>query len=145
MRNLLHAPPRDLPVGTRKATVTAEGYAPVALSAVALVGGVVFMPAITGGWIYDDKILIADNQFVHSFSAVPAREADRLADANYGPNRICAAIQKDNVKTLTKDVFARIDQLAAPRLVEYWEQDPCLVEPPVRPYKEGEPDRKSHR
>lgn len=35
--------------------------------------------------------------FVHSFSAVPAREEDRLADANYGPNRICAAIQKDNV------------------------------------------------
>ena len=35
--------------------------------------------------------------FVHSFSAAPAREADRLADANYGPNRICAAIQKDNV------------------------------------------------
>jgi glutamine amidotransferase len=35
--------------------------------------------------------------FVHSFAATPAREQDRLADANYGPNRICAAIQKDNV------------------------------------------------
>lgn len=35
--------------------------------------------------------------FVHSFSVVPAREEDRLADANYGENRICAAIQKDNV------------------------------------------------
>jgi glutamine amidotransferase len=35
--------------------------------------------------------------FVHSFSVAPARGEDWLAEANYGPNRICAAIQKDNV------------------------------------------------
>jgi MYXO-CTERM domain-containing protein len=40
-------------------------------------------------------------------------------------------LQKDNVKTLPRGVFDHIDQLAAPRLVEYWEQDPCA--PPVRP------------
>lgn len=34
-------------------------------------------------------------------------------------------LQKENVKTLPKEVFARVDKLAAPRLVEYWEQDPC--------------------
>jgi MYXO-CTERM domain-containing protein len=34
-------------------------------------------------------------------------------------------LQKENVKTLTKDIFTHIDQLSAPRLVEYWEQDPC--------------------
>ena len=34
-------------------------------------------------------------------------------------------LQKENVKTLGRDVFDRIDQLSAPRLVEYWEQDPC--------------------
>jgi len=34
-------------------------------------------------------------------------------------------LQKENVKTLPKEVFSRIDQLSAPRLVEYWEQDPC--------------------
>jgi hypothetical protein len=34
-------------------------------------------------------------------------------------------LQKENVKTLPRDVFDRIDKLAAPRLVEYWEQDPC--------------------
>jgi hypothetical protein len=39
-------------------------------------------------------------------------------------------LQKENVKTLPKDVFAKIDQLASPRLVEYWEQDPCYVPPP---------------
>ncbi|MFO0735333.1 MAG: DUF2330 domain-containing protein [Labilithrix sp.] len=36
-------------------------------------------------------------------------------------------LQKENVKTLSKDVFDRIDKLTAPRLVEYWEQDPCAV------------------
>ncbi|MGD0525220.1 MAG: DUF2330 domain-containing protein [Polyangiaceae bacterium] len=34
-------------------------------------------------------------------------------------------LQKENVKTLPRLVFDRVDQLAAPRLVEYWEQDPC--------------------
>jgi MYXO-CTERM domain-containing protein len=39
-------------------------------------------------------------------------------------------LQKENVKTLPREVFDRIDQLAAPRLVEYWEQDPCAPPPP---------------
>ncbi len=34
-------------------------------------------------------------------------------------------LQKQNVKTLPPDVFDRLDRLTAPRLVEYWEQDPC--------------------
>lgn len=34
-------------------------------------------------------------------------------------------LQRENVRTLPRDVFDRIDQLAAPRLVEYWEQNPC--------------------
>jgi uncharacterized protein (TIGR03382 family) len=34
-------------------------------------------------------------------------------------------LQKENVKTLPREVFDKIDQLDAPRLVEYWEQDPC--------------------
>jgi MYXO-CTERM domain-containing protein len=39
-------------------------------------------------------------------------------------------LQKDNVKTLPADVFTRVEGMSAPRLVEYWEQDPCAVEPP---------------
>ncbi|HET9485418.1 MAG TPA: DUF2330 domain-containing protein, partial [Xanthomonadales bacterium] len=38
-------------------------------------------------------------------------------------------LKKEEVKTLPRYVFDRIDQLGAPRLVEYWEQDPC-----PRPY-----------
>jgi hypothetical protein len=34
-------------------------------------------------------------------------------------------LQKHQVKTLPHDVFKHIDELSAPRLVEYWEQDPC--------------------
>lgn len=40
-------------------------------------------------------------------------------------------LQKENVKILEDEVFAKIDKLAAPRLVEYWEKDPCYVEPQV--------------
>ncbi len=43
-------------------------------------------------------------------------------------------LQKANVKTLSVDVFTRVDTLAAPRLVEYWEQDPCAA----RDYEELE-------
>lgn len=35
-------------------------------------------------------------------------------------------LDESNVKTLPREVFARIDALAAPRLVEYWEQNPCV-------------------
>jgi hypothetical protein len=34
-------------------------------------------------------------------------------------------LHKEDVKTLAPDVFDHIDALSAPRLVEYWEQDPC--------------------
>ena len=34
-------------------------------------------------------------------------------------------LKEEQVKTLPPDVFAKIDALSAPRLVEYWEKDPC--------------------
>ena len=34
-------------------------------------------------------------------------------------------LQKENVKTLPLDVFGKLEALSAPRLVEYWEEDPC--------------------
>ena len=40
-------------------------------------------------------------------------------------------LQKENVKTLPKDIFDKVDKMTAPRLVEYWEQDPC--QPPMPP------------
>ncbi|HWN81556.1 MAG TPA: DUF2330 domain-containing protein, partial [Candidatus Udaeobacter sp.] len=46
-------------------------------------------------------------------------------------------LQKENVKTLPHEIFGRIDKLSAPRLVEYWEMDPCYVEPPREMRAEG--------
>jgi hypothetical protein len=37
-------------------------------------------------------------------------------------------LREQDVKTLTKDVFQRVEQMGAPRLVEYWETDPCEPE-----------------
>ena len=37
-------------------------------------------------------------------------------------------LQEENVKTLRRELFDHVDQLASPRLVEYWEQDPCAQE-----------------
>jgi hypothetical protein len=47
-------------------------------------------------------------------------------------------LKKTEVKTLSRDVFDRIDQLGAPRLVEYWEQDPCPQ--PHRRYRGDDED-----
>jgi len=38
---------------------------------IALIGIVAFVPAITGGWIYDDRPLIANNPYVHSWHEWP--------------------------------------------------------------------------
>ncbi len=40
-------------------------------------------------------------------------------------------LQRENVHTLPQDVFTHLESLTAPRLVEYWEEDPCYTPPPV--------------
>ncbi|HEY5944475.1 MAG TPA: DUF2330 domain-containing protein [Kofleriaceae bacterium] len=37
-------------------------------------------------------------------------------------------LKEGDVVTLTKDVFDNVERMGAPRLVEYWEQDPCRRE-----------------
>src|SRR6476619_7386514 len=38
-------------------------------------------------------------------------------------------LHEGDVKILPKDVFAKVDVMGAPRLVQYWEQDPCFQPP----------------
>ncbi|MEP6863099.1 MAG: DUF2330 domain-containing protein [Deltaproteobacteria bacterium] len=38
-------------------------------------------------------------------------------------------LHEGDVKTLPKQVFDDVERMSAPRLVEYWEQDPCYKEP----------------
>ncbi|MBI5517795.1 MAG: DUF2330 domain-containing protein [Deltaproteobacteria bacterium] len=42
-------------------------------------------------------------------------------------------LQQENVRTLPHDVFNHLESVTAPRLVEYWEQDPCYRPPMRRP------------
>ena len=50
-------------------------------------------------------------------------------------------LHEGDVKTLDKDIFTHVEQMGAPRLVEYWEQDPCR--PPMPPpMPSGMPMRK---
>ena len=44
-------------------------------------------------------------------------------------------LKESEVKTLAKAVLDRVDSLGSPRLVEYWEQDPCR--PPYEPSNYG--------
>ncbi|MBL0215061.1 MAG: DUF2330 domain-containing protein [Myxococcales bacterium] len=37
-------------------------------------------------------------------------------------------VREPQVKTLPREVFAKVDVLGAPRLVEYWEADPCAAD-----------------
>jgi MYXO-CTERM domain-containing protein len=41
-------------------------------------------------------------------------------------------LKKEDVKTLDPAILDRIDKLDAPRLVEYWEQDPCAPPTPTQ-------------
>ncbi|MDB4958470.1 MAG: hypothetical protein JWO36_6039 [Myxococcales bacterium] len=48
-------------------------------------------------------------------------------------------LKESDVRVLDKAVFDRLDSLGSPRLVEYWEQDPCP--PPPREEEEPRPMR----
>jgi hypothetical protein len=44
-------------------------------------------------------------------------------------------LKEADVKTLSKDVLSRIEMLGSPRLVEYWEQNPCPMPRQDRDYE----------
>ena len=54
-------------------------------------------------------------------------------------------LDEEDVKTLPREVFAKIDTLAAPRLVEYWERDPCQRIPRYKPKAIRPPTRALQR
>ncbi len=48
-------------------------------------------------------------------------------------------LKEADVKTLPKEVFGKVEGMGAPRLVEYWEQDPCAPEPKYEKMRSGIP------
>ena len=68
------------------------------------------------------------------------RTALTMANTYAGPPESFAMVvpvpvvlKKEDVKTLPMNVFQHIDALSAPRLVEYWERDPCEPTPTYPP------------
>ena len=119
-----------------------KSWRPVALLTVgaALLGGAALTPearAFCGFFVSGADAPISNN----ASQVVLLRKGNRTVMSmsnNYkGPPEdfamvvpVPVVLQKEQVKTLAPDVFKRVDQLSAPRLVEYWEQDPCYVSPP---------------
>ncbi|MEZ4262960.1 MAG: DUF2330 domain-containing protein [Polyangiaceae bacterium] len=115
---------------------TARTSSRLAVSCAALLGALVAAPraasAFCGFYVSGaDKDLFAD-----ATQVVLMRDGTRtvlsMQNDYKGPPEdfalvvpVPVVLQKENVKTLSADVFKRIDTLSAPRLVEYWEQDPC--------------------
>lgn len=53
------------------------------------------------------------------------------------------ALQARDVEVLPPEVFDAVERLAAPRLVEYWERDPCLPDPDGTDDEDGTATRAS--
>ncbi|MCC6875956.1 MAG: DUF2330 domain-containing protein [Sandaracinaceae bacterium] len=119
----------------------AGGYLAVALALMAPGGASAFCGFYVSG---------AGGQLVNNATTVVMmREGTRTVlsmQNNYqGPPQnfamvvpVPVVLQQEHVRTLARDVFGRVDALAAPKLVEYWEQNPCPPPPPpVRRYARG--------
>ena len=105
------------------------------LTVIALVAATHTAHAFCGFYVSPgDKPLLAD-----ATQVVLMRKGTRTVLAmqnNYkGPPEAFAMVipvpvvlKEADVKTLTKQVFDNVERMGAPRLVEYWEQDPCRFE-----------------
>jgi len=78
----------------------------------------------------------ADKMFADATQVVLMREGTRtvlsMQNDYKGPLAdfamvvpVPVVLKKESVKTLKPEIFDHVEQLGAPRLVEYWEQDPC--------------------
>ncbi len=78
-----------------------------------------------------DKPLYADASMV-SLMREGTRTVLSMSNNYKGPAKdfamvvpVPVVLKKEDVKTLPMDVFKKLDTLTSPRLVEYWETDPC--------------------
>jgi hypothetical protein len=112
-----------------------------ALAAVAAAGALIAVPAAASAFCGFYVSGAGAELFNDATQVVLMREGTRTVlsmQNNYqGPPSdfamvvpVPVVLQKENVKTLPHAIFARVDKLGAPRLVEYWEQDPCAPPEP---------------
>jgi hypothetical protein len=103
-----------------------------------LVGGAPSAEAFCGFYVGGADAELFNNATQVSLMREGTRTVLSMANNYQGPPSDFAMVvpvpvilQKENVKTLPHDIFKKLDQLTAPRLVEYWEQDPCFVPSPM--------------
>src|SRR5690242_3740248 len=111
-----------------------------ALCAGAIVGGAASASAFCGFYVGGAEAKLFNNATQVVLMRDGLRTVLSMQNNYQGPPEnfamvvpVPVVLHEENVKTLPKQVFDRVDQIASPRLVEYWEQNPCPPpSPPVR-------------
>ncbi|WAS92649.1 DUF2330 domain-containing protein [Nannocystis punicea] len=109
------------------------------ISALALAGAVMLAPATAdafcGFYVSGGDAKLYNNATLVVLMRDGTRTVLSMQNNYQGPPEnfamvvpVPTVLQKDDVKTLPREIFDRVDRLAAPRLVEYWEVDPCAPE-----------------
>ena len=119
-------------------SVVRSGFGALAVVAVSAIWPARPAAAFCGFFVAGSDAKLTNNASQVVLMRKGNRTAMTLSNSYQGPPDSFAMVvpvpvvlQKENVKTLPFDVFDRVDSLSAPRLVEYWEQDPC--QPPMPP------------
>jgi len=91
-----------------------------------------FYVAAATGELYNDssKVIIARDGKRTTLSMFNNYRGDPKEFALVVP--VPPGIKKQDVKVIDAKLFAHLDQWSAPRLVEYWERDPCWRPPPMK-------------
>jgi MYXO-CTERM domain-containing protein len=97
-----------------------------------LLGGPSAASAFCGFYVSGADSELYNNATMVVMMRVGTRTVLSMQNSYQGPPQdfamvvpVPVVLSEENVKTLPRQVFDRVDTLAAPRLVEYWEQDPC--------------------
>ncbi len=125
-----------------KVRARSKGWVAVALLvAVAAVGAVVAAPTVArafcGFYVGGADAKLFNNATMVVLMRDGTRTVLSMQNNYQGPPSdfamvvpVPVVLQQENVKTLPRELFDRVDTLAAPRLVEYWEMDPCATDEP---------------
>jgi hypothetical protein len=91
-----------------------------------------FYVAAATGELYNDssQVVIARNGDRTTLSMFNNYRGDPKEFALVVP--VPPGIKKEDVKVIDAKMFAELDKWSAPRLVEYWEQDPCFKPRPMK-------------
>jgi len=110
-----------------------------AAAVVTLAAACVASPAAAGGSVYAGRpgVPLYDDASVVVLMREGTRTVVSMQNAYKGPPEafamvvpVPAFVPHEGVKTLRPELFERLDALTAPRLLEYWEKDPCAAPPP---------------